>query len=110
MNEELKVADFGKALAYAFNLQVLDVAGCSAITDEFFQHISSGEVLVDEVKTKPGFKYMHSVKMNMLKNINDQSVQKVLQMAPELENLELTGCENLTEYCIETMFKNSQKL
>jgi len=38
--------------------------------------------------------------------ISDGSIQKVLQMSPKLENLEMPGCEMMTEYGIEGIFKN----
>jgi hypothetical protein len=41
--EEMKHADFGKALGQCFNLECLDLGGSTYITDEFFQHLSSGE-------------------------------------------------------------------
>ena len=109
-SEELKIAEFGKALAYCFNLLVIDLAGCTHITDEFFQHLGTGAIIEEEITKKQGFKNMHSAKLNMLININDGAVQKLLQLAPELENLELTGCENITEDCIEKLFKNFHKL
>lgn len=52
--EELKVADFGKALGYCFKLESLDVGGCSAMTDEFFNHLGNGEMETGGIKTKPG--------------------------------------------------------
>jgi hypothetical protein len=41
--EEMKHADFGKALGQCFNLEVIDLGGSTYITDEFFQHLTSGE-------------------------------------------------------------------
>ena len=52
--EGLKVADFGKALASCFKLEVIDVSGCHWITDEFFMHLANGEMMVEGVATKPG--------------------------------------------------------
>jgi hypothetical protein len=109
-DETQKHADFGKALAYCFNLQVLDMAGCSAIQDDFFNNLASAEVVIDDVKTKPGLAYLHTVKLNFCKLITDMSLKKVLEISPELENLELTACENLSEYQLEQMFKNFEKL
>jgi hypothetical protein len=40
----------------------------------------------------------------------DGSVQKVLQCCNKLEHLEMPGCENLTEYGIEAIFKNFRGL
>lgn len=109
-NEEMKQAEFGKALGYCFNLMVLDVGGCNHISDEFFQNLGKGEIKEDDIVKKPGFQYMHTVKLNMLENINDGSVAKILAICPELENLELTGCVNLTEDLIEKIFKNNKNL
>lgn len=53
--EELKVAEFGKALGYCFKLVSLDLGGCKHITDEFFNHLCAGEVYVDDSRVRPGF-------------------------------------------------------
>ncbi len=53
--EETKVSEFSKALAYCFNLQILDLAGCKHIADDFFNNITSGETKnSDGFMVKPG--------------------------------------------------------
>ena len=76
--EELKVADFGKAMGHCFKLEVIDVGGCSAMTDEFFNHLGNGEMETDGIKTKPGLQELVSLKVNFLGKIMDGSIQKVL--------------------------------
>ena len=57
--EELKVADFGKALGHCFLLESLDLGGCKHITDEFFNHLIAGsKVLEDESTVKPGLQHL----------------------------------------------------
>lgn len=46
--EDLKIAEFGKALGVCFNLESLDVGGCKHITDEFFNHLTSGSFTNEE--------------------------------------------------------------
>ena len=41
--DEMKHADFGKALAVCFSLESIDVGGCTAIGDDFFNHLLNGE-------------------------------------------------------------------
>jgi hypothetical protein len=72
--EEMKVADFGKALALCFKLETVDIGGCTHITDEFISHLCNGELEHEGVRTKPGFPEMVSFKMNFLVKIMDGSV------------------------------------
>lgn len=108
--EELRAADFGRALGTCFELHSLDLGGCHHITDEFFMHLCQGERNVDGAVTKPGLQKLVTVKLNFLKAITDSSVGKVCAMAQKLEHLELTGCELLTEYCLESTFKTFRNL
>ena len=72
--EEMKVADFGKALAVCFKLESFDVGGCTHITDEFFNHLCNGEMENDGIKTKPGLQELISIKVNFLVKIMDGSI------------------------------------
>jgi len=57
--EELKVADFGKALGHCFLLEIIDLGGCKHITDEFFGHlVSGGKTMEDESVVKPGLQHL----------------------------------------------------
>ena len=53
---------------------------------------------------------MKTVKLNFLQKINDNSVSKICQSSPILEHLELQGCENLTEFVIESIAKNFKNI
>jgi len=108
--DELKDSKFAKALAFCFNLKCLDLGGCKAIGDDFFNNIATGERKEEGVTTKPGFAYLHTIKLNFLTRIMDGSATKCCQISPNLEHLELTGCENLTEYAIEAIFKGYKNL
>jgi hypothetical protein len=76
--EEMKVSDFGKALGFCFKLESIDVGGCSAMTDDFFNHLGNGEMESDGIKTKPGLLELISIKVNFLVKIMDGSIQKIL--------------------------------
>ena len=53
--EELKIAEFGKALGLCFNLESIDLGGCKHLTDEFFNYLTSGAITNDEGQVeKPG--------------------------------------------------------
>ena len=41
--EEMAKGEFAKALAFCFELEVLDLGSCKALTDEFFNVLTSGE-------------------------------------------------------------------
>ena len=72
--EDLKIADFGKALGVCFKLESIDVGGCKHITDEFISNICSGEMEEDRIKTKPGLFELLTIKLNFLVKIMDGSV------------------------------------
>ena len=65
--EELKVADFGKALGTCFELESFDISGCHWITDEFFMHLANGEKTIEGTNSKPGLLNLFTVKMSFLK-------------------------------------------
>ena len=53
--EEIKVPEFAKALAYCFELEILDLAGCKHIADDFFNNLLSAEIKnSDGFMVKPG--------------------------------------------------------
>lgn len=91
--EGLRSADFGKPMSTCFQLESIDISGCHWITDEFFMHLSNGELMVEGNATKPGLQNLVTVKMSFLKNITDTSVGKVCGMSQKLEHLEIAGCE-----------------
>lgn len=74
--DELKDSKFAKALAYCFNLQCLDLGGCKAIGDDFFNNIAMGERKEEGITTKPGFAHLHTIKLNFLTRIMDGSATK----------------------------------
>ena len=73
-------------------------------------HLSNGELMVEGNATKPGLQNLITVKMSFLKNITDTSVGKICGMSQKLEHLEIAGCEQITEYCLETTFKTYRNL
>ena len=55
----------------------------------------------DGLATKPGLQELTSVKLNFLEKIMDGSVTRVCGMSTKLEHLEIPGCEQISDYCIE---------
>jgi len=41
--EDMKIPDFGKSMGECFKLQSIDLAGCRAIGDDFFNNLMNGE-------------------------------------------------------------------
>lgn len=74
----MKVPDWGKPMGECFKIQSIDLSGCRAIGDDFFNHLMNGEQVLDGIKTKPGLPELHTLKVNFLIRIMDGSVQKVL--------------------------------
>lgn len=67
-------------MAYCFDLEVLDLAGCKHIADDFINNILSGEIKnSDGFMVKPGLQYLVTVKLNFLDQITDSSVIKMCQ-------------------------------
>ena len=108
--EGLKIPDFGAALGCCFSIESIDLGGCVAITDQFFDLLSQQQKEVEGVMTKVGLVSLHTIKLNFLENVQDLSVQKVCQCAPALEHLELTGCAKLTDYYLGQIITNHKQL
>jgi len=104
--EEIMKGEFSKSLAQCFKMTYLDLGSCKHLGDDFFASLTSGEASVEGNVFKPGFKHLLTVKVNFLDKIMDGSVNKLLQVSPKVEHLELTGCINLTDYFLENMFKS----
>ena len=84
-HEEIKSPEFGKALGVCFNLQILDVAGCHHLSDDFINNISNGETKDEnDMVIKPGLKSLVTIKINFLKTITDSSIMKICTMCPDL--------------------------
>ena len=77
-HEEIKSPELGKALGICFNLEILDVAGCHYLSDDFINNICSGEGRdVNDMVIKPGLTLLNTVKINFLKTITDSSVMRI---------------------------------
>lgn len=59
---------------------------------------------------RPGLTQLNTVKLNFLKTITDSSITKICQMCPDLLNLEIPGCELITDYCLENIFKTFKNI
>jgi len=77
-HEEAKIPEYGKAIGACFKLEIIDLSGNKHLNDEFFMNIFNVEIDVDKQKLKPGLADLHTVKLNMLDEINDITVSKFL--------------------------------
>lgn len=65
--EELKCPELGKALGICFKLEILDIGGCSYLSDEFISQLCSGESKDEnDMVIRPGLTNLNTVKLNFL--------------------------------------------
>ena len=77
-HEEIRSPELGKTLGVCFNLEILDLAGCHQLSDDFFNYLCSGEGRDEnDMVTKPGLTLLYTVKINFLKTITDTSIMKI---------------------------------
>ena len=77
-HEEIKSPELSKALGVCFKLEMLDIAGCHQLSDDFFNNLCSGEGRdANDMVIKPGLTLLNTVKINFLKTITDSSVMKI---------------------------------
>lgn len=76
--EEVKVAEWGKAVGHCFKLEILNLAGNKHLTDEFFNNLFGVEVEIERTKTKPGLAHLQTIKLNFCELISDMTVSRFL--------------------------------
>ena len=97
-------SDLFTKLAFCWNLQSLDVSGCTNIQDQAFGNLAKGEVQLTKGQPalQPGLIRLHTVKLAQL-TITDFAISSLVKVAPNIEHLELTGCASLTDYSLKTL-------
>lgn len=103
--EGMNVSEWGKALGHCFKLQSLDLSGNKTMGDDFFSlNLFAVEVEEGKQKIKPGLPELHTVKLNFVENLLDNTALAFLRTSELLENLELAGCKNISDYIINKIW------
>lgn len=103
-------ADFFESLGQCVNLESLDLTGCYNIDDMMWMNFDKGSTIkIAEVDTKPGLQEFHTAKFCGLK-IADNTLMNFCKVAPNMEHLEITKCEGVTEFGIKQVLENNTVL
>lgn len=105
-------AVFCNTLAHCFELEEIDLTGDTMLDDNSVMLLPRGELKDHHGKTIEvvGLQKLRLAKLNGLIKITDHSVIKLAATSKVLEHLELTRCELLTEYAIESVIKQNGSL
>jgi len=94
-------ADFFETLAQCVNLESLDLTGCYKIDDMLQMNFDKGATIkVGDESTKPGLVECHTVKLCGV-DISDITLMNFCKIMPNLEHLEITKCEKVTDFGIK---------
>lgn len=104
--------DFFISLAHCYNLETLDVSGGLNIDDAALNFMEKCKPTREEKVPACGqhfFPYLHTVKFAQLQ-ITDHCLFTLCKIAPNIEHLELTKCDKLTEQgVLQTLLKNPKQ-
>lgn len=112
MDQETLNGAFCQTISMCFNLEELDLTGCSTVGDDGINHLPKGEVKNEELRVMEvvGLQRLRILKLGGLPKITDHPLLKLSQTSRVLEHLELTNCALLTEYSIENIIKQTPSL
>jgi len=101
-----------QVISMCFNLEELDLTGCSSVGDEGINALPKGEVKNEELRVMEliGLHKLRILKLGGLFKITDHPILKLTATSRVLETLELTNCALLTEYSIENIIKQTPSL
>lgn len=105
-------AVFCNTLAHCFELEEIDLSGDVMLDDNSIMLLPKGELKDHHGKTIEvvGLQKLRLAKLNGLTKLTDHSVIKLAATSKVLEHLELTKCEQLTEYAIDSIIKQNGSL
>ena len=112
MDQETLNGQFCQAISMCFNLEELDLTGCSNVGDDGINLLPKGEVKNEELRVMEviGLHKLKILKLGGLVKVTDHPLLKLTQTSHVLEHLELTNCALLTEYSIENLIKQTPTL
>lgn len=110
MDQQTFKEDFFLSVGKCFQLESLDVSGCTGVDDNAFVNLMEAKMADEDNKMiLPGLKHLRTVKMQMME-VSDFAIVNLCKVAPNIEHLELNRLEELTEYAIQTVFKELPNL
>ena len=92
--------------ATCWNLEFLDICGCSHIDDNAFVHLGKAEVAQanSPFPLKPGLAKLSTVRIQNCTKVTDYGIGKLIKVAPNIQHLELNCC-SLTDFGLKAVFK-----
>lgn len=86
LDQDTMKSDFFLKVGYCWNLELLDVSGCTKLDDTMVTNLQKAAVEGQEGNPPvfPGLKHLHTVRMCNL-NIGDYSLLNLVKVAPNLE-------------------------
>ena len=99
-------AEFFETLGACYNLESVDCTGCYAIDDMLQMNFEKATVRINDQETKPGWQTCHTAKLCGL-NISDIPLMALAKAMPNLEHLEVTKCEKLTEFGLKSVLETN---
>jgi len=110
LNDQLGVTgEVCKSIAKWFELQILDLTGWSIIGDDGIGNLASGSIIVEEKNKLIGLKNLKILKISSTA-INDSSIIRLLKISDLIIHLEVSSCQNLTEYFFSQVSAVAQNL
>lgn len=85
LDQDTMKSDVFLKLGYCWNLQLLDVSGCTKLDDTIITNLQKAELQQEgHPPMHPGLKHLHTLRMCNL-NIGDYSLMNLIKVAPNLE-------------------------
>ena len=109
MDQETFTHHYFESLGQCWNLELIDLTGSRAINDECGKLITAGEITYEKQTFKPGLQYMKTLKICGAE-LTDITLIQITKIMPELEHLELTKCEKLTEFSLNSCLETNKNL
>ena len=102
-------SSFFETLGFCFNLETLDVSGSNDINDDGGRALTNASITVGNETVKPGLTACHTLKISG-SNIGDATLPLITKAMPNLEHVELVKCEAISEFGINCILQNCEKI
>ena len=105
-DQETVTGEITKTIAKCFQLRIIDLSGVKGIDEAGLGNIVKGSIEPKEFGEKAtlvGLQYLTSLKLNTLDKIFDSSIVNILRACPNMQQLELNKCENVSEFLFEAI-------